>query len=103
MSSSGLSVIWLSVRTENGRGFHFTFPIALAVFRELLDSLKDLAEFVCLFAPEAPETGSRVSVRGIRDFLELLLALTGSLNAERPYELVNVEASNNVKVSIKIR
>lgn len=102
MSNSGLRIIWFRLHTENGKRFRLLFPISLNVFRELVDSILDLISLICIFTPKTPKSGSRLSIRAVRELLLMLMYLLGSITEDGPYDLVNV-AADNVKVSIKIR
>lgn len=102
MWNRGLRILWLSVHRENGRHVHFCFPISLNIFRELLDSFLDLITLVCVFAPQAPARGARVTVHTAKDLLQMVIVLLGSISEDGPYDLVNA-ATGTVRVSIKIR
>lgn len=102
MSNSGLRLVWFRLHTENGKKFRLFFPFSLNVFRELLDSFIDLLSVVCLFAPNKPDLGSRISVQTAKELIRMLLAFFGSITDDGPYDLVDISA-DSVRVSIKIR
>lgn len=102
MSSKGSGVVWLKLRKGSGRGFHLRFPIAMYVFRELLDSVLDIVALACVFVPKRKNSPSGMSVHAIRELLLMLTALLGSITEDGPYDLVDVTA-DNVEVQIKIR
>ena len=89
MSTKRPLMLWFKLQL--GRK-HITFPIALYVFHELLDSVQDLLMFLCLFAP----------LGAVKELVKLAGNLLGVLAGDEPYDLVDVTA-DNVRISIKIR
>ena len=87
---------------ENKKRFHLAFPISLNVFLELLDSVLDLMTLICLFAPKSLSSSSHMSVHSAKELMMMVLDLLSAITDDGPYDLVDI-ASNNVKVSIKIR
>ena len=102
MSSRGIRVVWLKLRTRGGKGFHLRFPIALYVFQELLDSFADVMAVACVFVPKKVDSNPRISVHAIRELILMLITLLGSITYDGPYDLVDVSA-DGVMVQIKIK
>lgn len=102
MSTRALQVMWFKIQMQNGKNFRLYFPISVYVLLELLDCFLDLIEFVCLFVPKRPSSGSHISVHAIKDLIPMLMELLSTITKDGPYDLIDVEA-DNVKVAIKIR
>lgn len=102
MSSKGLRIVWFYLHNENGKKVRLFFPITVNVFRELLDSVLDIVEVICIFVPQRSTSSSRFSVHTLKQMIIMLIELFSSITDDGPYDLVNVTA-NNVKVSIKVR
>jgi hypothetical protein len=47
MSNKGFRLLWFKLQRETGKCFCLTFPVALYIFQELLDSILDLLTFAC--------------------------------------------------------
>ena len=102
MSNKGLRVIWFRLNTGKNKGFHLSYPISMNVFQELLDSFLDLIAFACFFVTKNSKSSSHMSIHDVKELVQMLMALFGSITEDGPYDLVNV-ATDDVKVSIKIR
>jgi hypothetical protein len=103
MWNRGFRILWLKVNVNEKRHIHFSFPLSLFVFQELLDGFLDLLTFLCFFVPRKPDKAySKIGIHQVREITFTILKLIDSLTAGEPYELVDVSA-DNVKVSVKIR
>lgn len=103
MSIRGYKVLWLSLKLDGNKRIHFTLPIPLFIFRELLDCLMDLLVLVSLFVPGRHKyISSGYTAGSVRELAAALDKLLDALSEGEPYELVGVSCKN-VNVSVKIR
>jgi len=100
MWSRRARIIWFALDKEDGKGFHFKYPISCNVFRELLDSFYDLAAVLCILVP-AKQGDSRFSVHTAKELIQLIMLLVGAVTENGKYDLVNAQANHmNFRLSV---